>query len=299
MICRKCATLQVRASTNLETASCSKHLIWQLLPTQVCRALGGGEIWRWEPGKGSGGSFSIDTPDQQAKCNNWRHWQSREGHCFSWPFCYRKHLWSRWTTWNFCWKTRWSNSITSLLFHFLSTCIFLSLSIPFWPFVVVFCMHWKRLISVWIPNTLMYYQRTDGSFMFHIRIAVISWQDFDQTLLRIHSLFTAIQSSRICPYSGRISGSQHILSNEDYCLYLLCSITNMYLRLHMLWRGHTILQRQQLRAAQLSCLWPVQMTNNGRHPRKHYKLFLILLNCNILYQTSWVNYLCIFMVILL
>ena len=43
-----------------------------------------------------------------------------------------------------------------------------------------------------------------------------------------------------------------------------CSITNMCVRFHLLWRVHLILQKQHQRETLSSCLWLVQMINSGR-----------------------------------
>lgn len=42
--CRKCAALPICSPTKLETDASSKHIIRELLPAEVCRALGGGEV---------------------------------------------------------------------------------------------------------------------------------------------------------------------------------------------------------------------------------------------------------------
>lgn len=77
------------------------------------RAMGGGEIWRRETREVASSCFAIDTADQQTQCYYWRYWEPWEGHCFSWPVCYRKYIRSRWAHWDFCRKAWWSNGNVS------------------------------------------------------------------------------------------------------------------------------------------------------------------------------------------
>lgn len=114
--CRKCAAVWVHSPSDLETDPCSQHIVGELLPTQVCRALGWSQVWRWKAGKSPSSGFSFDTPYQQTKCNNWRNWDPWKIDCLSWSFCHWKLLWSWWALRNVSGKN-WGPDGKHLLTH--------------------------------------------------------------------------------------------------------------------------------------------------------------------------------------
>ncbi|KAG2592366.1 hypothetical protein PVAP13_5NG542300 [Panicum virgatum] len=90
--CRQCGTVRVRPAADLEADAGGQHPVRELLPAQVRRAVGGGEVRGREAGQGAGGGLAAHPLHQQAQRHHRGHRQPREADRLPGALRHRQHL---------------------------------------------------------------------------------------------------------------------------------------------------------------------------------------------------------------